>query len=478
MPTAEFKNPFRPGAGHMPPYLAGRQEEQKEFDRLLDQEVILRNMVLTGLRGVGKTVLLDALKPIGIKKDWLWVGTDLSESTSVSEANVAMRLLTDLSVVTSALVISQTDRLALGFSPDARPIPKTLDYPALARIYDATPGLVADKLKRVLETVWAHIEIERKLGIVFAYDEAQNLADYPAKDQYPLSLLLDVFQSVQRKGMRFMLVLTGLPTLFPKLVEARTYAERMFRVVFLTKLSADDSKDAILKPIQDSDCPVRISPESVDLIRDESDGYPYFIQFICTEVYDLFIHQTTAGQDIGVPMHAITRKLDSDFFAGRWARATDRQRDLLVVIAFLDKQEDEFTFQQIVSKSATMLTKPFGASHANQMLASLCDAGLTYRNRHGKYSFAVPLFDKFIARQAKPVPAAAAGMEYFTFPSHYQWSTNPEALWFPGPTTVQLPLNWQTQQPGTTAVRLPTPPPQRRPPQGARRRVRRKRRTH
>ncbi len=413
----------------MPPYLAGRQEEQKEFDRLLDQEVILRNMVLTGLRGVGKTVLLDALKPIAIKKDWLWVGTDLSESTSVSEANVAMRLLTDLSVVTSALVISQTD-------------------------------------------------LERKVGIVFAYDEADNLADYTAKDQYPLSLLLDVFQSVQRKGMRFMLVLTGLPTLFPKLVEARTYAERMFRVVFLTKLSADDSKDAILKPIQDSDCPVRISPESVDLIRDESDGYPYFIQFICKEVYDLFIQQTTAGEDIGVPMEAITRKLDSDFFAGRWARATDRQRDLLVVIAFLDKQEDEFTVQEIVSKSATMLTKPFGASHANQMLASLCDAGLTYRNRHGKYSFAVPLFDKFIARQAKPVPAAAAGMEYFPFPSHYQWSTNPEALWFPGPTTVQLPLNWQTQQPGTTAVRLPTPPPQRRPPQGARRRVRRKRRTH
>ena len=77
--------------------------------------------------------------------------------------------------------------------------------------------------------------------MIFAYDEAQNLADSPARDQYPLSLLLDVFQSIQRKNIPFMLALTGLPTLFPKLVEARTFAERMFRVVTLDRLDEDDS---------------------------------------------------------------------------------------------------------------------------------------------------------------------------------------------------------------------------------------------
>src|ERR1700682_4974350 len=124
---ADFKNPFRPGAGHMPPYLAGRLEEQREFESLLEQDVVLKNMVLTGLRGVGKTVLLDTFKPLAFRKGWLWVGTDLSESTSVSETNIAMRLLTDLAVVTSPLLISESAQLTLGFNAEEKL--KTLNYP-------------------------------------------------------------------------------------------------------------------------------------------------------------------------------------------------------------------------------------------------------------------------------------------------------------------------------------------------------------
>src|SRR6266571_2243574 len=102
----KFRNPFRPGAGHMPPYLAGREEETNQFRRLLDQETILKNLVLTGLRGLGKTVLLETFKPMAISEGWLWAGTDLSESTSISEENMATRLLTDLAVVTSSLVVA------------------------------------------------------------------------------------------------------------------------------------------------------------------------------------------------------------------------------------------------------------------------------------------------------------------------------------------------------------------------------------
>ena len=93
MTEHEFKNPFRPGAGQMPPYLAGRDGETREFHRFLAQDTILENMVLTGLRGVGKTVLLETFKPIAMKGDWLWVGADLSESTSVSEETIARRIL-------------------------------------------------------------------------------------------------------------------------------------------------------------------------------------------------------------------------------------------------------------------------------------------------------------------------------------------------------------------------------------------------
>src|SRR5437660_1558019 len=93
-----FVNPFRPGAGHMPPYLAGRQAEEMEFKRLLQQDPILKNVILTGLRGVGKTVLLETFRPIAIQEKWGWVGTDLSESASITEERIATRILTDLAV--------------------------------------------------------------------------------------------------------------------------------------------------------------------------------------------------------------------------------------------------------------------------------------------------------------------------------------------------------------------------------------------
>src|ERR1700732_4617806 len=106
-----FANPFRPGAGHQPPYLAGRKYEESEFRRLLKQTTIMENLVLTGLRGVGKTVLLETFKPLALSMGWLWCGTDLSESASVTEDAFALRILTDVSLVTSALIFRETKQL-------------------------------------------------------------------------------------------------------------------------------------------------------------------------------------------------------------------------------------------------------------------------------------------------------------------------------------------------------------------------------
>jgi hypothetical protein len=402
-PPRGFENPFRPGAGHMPPHLAGREAERREFERLLAQATILENLVLTGLRGVGKTVLLDTFKPLAIREGWHWVGTDLSEAASVSEDALATRLLADLSVVSSAMVLGEQE--AAGFAGDATEV--RLNFTTLSKIYAATPGLVADKLKAVLETVAVAVAKESKRGVIFAYDEAQNLADAQVENEFPLSLLLDVFQSIQKKEIPFMLVLTGLPTLFPKLVEARTFAERMFHVLTLDRLDEKDSREAILKPIEVANCPVRFDDDSVDTVCEESGGYPYFIQFICREVYDAVIQATeTAGAVSPVPVDGITRKLDTDFFAGRWAKATDRQRQLLWCVAQLENSGKEFTVQDIVDKAGVLLSKPFSNSHANQMLATLGEHGLIYKNRWGHYSFAVPLFDRFILRQAETIEPA------------------------------------------------------------------------
>lgn len=399
MQNQPFTNPFKPGAGHMPPYLAGREKETKEFLQLLEQTTILDNMVLTGLRGVGKTVLLDKFKPLAIGKKWLWVGTDLSESASVTEETIALRLLTDLSVVTSNITIKRVEKSTMGFSSEKSFIEHKLNYSTLIDIFKSIPGLVSDKLKGIFELVWKSLEPYKICGIIFAYDEAQTMMDHAEKEQYPLSLMLDVFQSIQKKNIPFMLILTGLPTLFPKLVEARTFSERMFRVVFLDKLSDSESRDAIIKPIDDTKCPIRFNEESIKRVIKESGGYPYFIQFICREVYDVFLQKVSDGKHPSVPMEEIIMKLDKDFFSGRWAKATDRQRELLAVIASSSNCQAEFTVQEVVEESKKHLSNPFSSSHANQMLSSLTNAGLIYKNRHGKYSFAVPLMDRFILRQ-------------------------------------------------------------------------------
>lgn len=398
-----FVNPFRPGAGHPPPYLAGRAAERAALQGLLGQERILENPLLTGLRGVGKTVLLDSLKPVAQRSRWLWVGADLSESASLTERNLAVRLCADLAPLTSCVVVA-TKRIARpGLAGEADLVERRLTYDALAGIYGDTPGLASDKLKAVLETAWRAIAGKAR-GIVFAYDEAQHLTDRSATDEFPLSLLLDAFQSLQRQGLPLMLALAGLPTLFGQLVSARTFAERMFRVLTLRSLARDECREAILRPFRNVKG-LAPSENAVEQITDLSGGYPYFIQFICREFYDV------AAQRLGgaprVPLAEIARKLDADFFAGRWERLTDRQRELLSVAAHLEtsvKAPDadgfRFTLRELVSASRRLLEAPFGASHASQMLATLGQQGLVFKSGHGRYAFSLPLLGGFIARHA------------------------------------------------------------------------------
>jgi hypothetical protein len=385
----------------MPPYLAGRVEEQREFVALLTDPPILQNLILTGLRGVGKTVLLETLKPHALRRGWAWIGGDLSESASVSEETLAIRVITDLSVVTAGIAHPAISDAGFGFGVKPNVLHQSLDYDSLVHVYTHTPGLPIDKLKAVFDIAIAHILRAGKSGIVVAYDEAQCMADRADADQYPMSVLLELFQRLQRAGSPILLVLTGLPTLYPKLVAARTFTERMFHVMTLDRLTSDETREAVTRPIQASKCPVQFTEDGVDRIARASGGYPYFIQFFCREVYDVLIQRAESDLPLSVPLEDIERKLDADFFSGRWSRATDRQRELLSIIARLESAEFEFTVQEIVQQSNQLLDKPFSASHVNQMLTTLAEHGLVYKNRHGKYSFAVPLLNRFILRQLK-----------------------------------------------------------------------------
>jgi hypothetical protein len=271
-------NPFRPGAGQKPLYLAGRSHEQERFLKSLRQNPILKNVIITGLRGVGKTVLLENIKPLAQSERWLWTGNDLSESASLTEERISRRLVTDLSLLLGPIVTRYSETLPFGFVAQAEKRATPLSFQDLWRVYENTPGLTVDKLKAVLSEVRRLLEPTDINGIVFAYDEAQNLADHASDREYPLSVLLDVFASLQRvhHKVRFILVLTGLPTLFPRLNEARTYTERMFDVLTLSKLSMEDSKAAIEKPLELSKSPLAFAEPTVQEIVRLSGGYPYF----------------------------------------------------------------------------------------------------------------------------------------------------------------------------------------------------------
>lgn len=390
-------NPYRPGAGQEPPYLAGRTYEQTEFLRLLDQEIIMENLIITGLRGIGKTALLESLKPVAISHDWLWAGEDFSQSLGISEERLVMRILADISFLTSSIIVDE--KISAGFNGDSEKV--YLSYELLRHIYSSTPGLTSDKLKHVLEVVWSIVPSLGKKGIIFAYDEAQTLTDNKGDSQYPLSLLLDVFQALQRKGVRFMLVLTGLPTLQPNLVATRTYTERLFHVFMLKQLSAQDSHDAIIKPLLNDDGTpnqgmMQFDETSIDTIAKASGGYPYFIQYICRETYDVFQQQATSGKTPSVPLSAIMEKLDNNFFYGRWAKTTEREKELMIIIA--QAKLLEFTPTQVVRLSEQSQFKKFSIAQLTSYLKGLIDEGLIYKDKRGSYSFAVPLLGGYIMR--------------------------------------------------------------------------------
>lgn len=399
----DFTNPFRPGAGHKPPYLAGRVEEKEEFKNLLKQEVVLNNLILTGLRGVGKTVLLDSFKSIAQESGWMWAGTDCSESASINEDTIALRLLTDIALITSNIVIHTEKIQEIGFTKDTREEKTYLSFSFLRQYYNAVPGLPINKLKAVSMFVWDSIKsIDGVEGIVFAYDEAQTLSDHADDRQYPLSILLDLFQYLQRNGVKFVLVLTGLPTLLTKLVETRTYSERLFHVLTLRQLNDQESRDAILKPIADARCKTKFNDESVKIIIQQSGGYPYFIQFICREVYDVFEQKAAKKQKLSVPIDAIIQKLDNDFFAGRWSRATEREQQVLIMLAEANKTT--FTIQDTLELSNKSRFKKFSRSQIGQLFNSLIERGLVYKDKRGSYSFAVPLLNQYIVRTQNTQP--------------------------------------------------------------------------
>jgi hypothetical protein len=401
-----LENPYRPGAGHTPPFLAGRSEEQRFFKRLLINNPVTENILITGLRGVGKTVLLEQVHQLAEHYNWLWVGNDLSESSSLSEDRLALRILTDLSAAISA-------KLAEGATIDPRAKlterllsinPNQIDgqafaFDALKSQFEQAPGLPTDRLKAVLQNVIKLVQKAKLTGIVLAYDEAQCLSDRAEQNQFPMSMLVEIVGSLQKNQHEasILLVLCGLPHVFDALTATRTYTERMLHVMTLDRLGWDDTHAALRTPLEHLMPPLHAPEDLLLKVVRMTGGYPYLIQFFGRELVDQILENGGTLSAAQFPAASTLSRLDNGLFAARWNRTTDRQRDLLRLIAQMPAgPSSDFSAADIVD---THGTEDFTTATAGQTLAALVERGLIYRTRHGRYAFTVPMSEYMILRR-------------------------------------------------------------------------------
>ena len=403
-----LENPYRPGAGHEPPVFAGRDDEQRFFKRVLYQNPVMENILITGLRGMGKTVLLDSTRKVAEDAGWLWVGNDLSESSSLSEERLALRILTDLSAAISA-------KLA-GPEPDADPADITarlnarldraqqneneaLTFDSLKQQFERAPGLPSDRLKAVLTRVTTLLQKARFSGLILAYDEAQCLADHADKNEFPMSMLIETVAALQKKDgvASCLLILCGLPHVYDALTATRTYTERMFHVMTLDRLTWDDTRSALLTPLAKLMPPLRASRELLAKAVELTGGYPYLIQFVGKELVEQILENGGTLSAEQFPSSGMLDRLDTGIFAARWNKTSDRQREFLMLIAQRPNQSGpDFAANEIVQDGDA---SGFNLAGANQMLVAIMDRGLVYRTRHGRYAFTVPMSEAMILRR-------------------------------------------------------------------------------
>lgn len=391
-----LENPYRPGAGHTPPFLAGRQQEQDYFQRLLRQDFASDNVLITGLRGVGKTVLLANLRQAAEDNGWIWIGNDLSESASLSEERLAVRILADISESVSHVLARSAGRACDDVDTGNA-------YQTLKGMYERAPGLPSDRLKSVLMRLCSFIKRSDARGLVFAYDEAQCLSDHAERNEFPMSMLVETIASIQKKDgvAPCLLVLCGLPHVFDALTETRTYTERMFYVMQLERLSKAETFEAIAKPLQALMPPLVISMDLIEKTVELTGGYPYLVQFFGKELVDQLIDNDGMIDADSFPTSHVIDRLDAGLFSARWNKTTDKQRDTLRLIAERpDTLSREFSSQDLVSLSGG--TTDLTTAQANHLLVSLAEKGILYRTRHGRYAFTVPMSEVMILRRLNP----------------------------------------------------------------------------
>ncbi|GLY48389.1 ATP-binding protein [Lentzea sp. NBRC 102530] len=388
------RNPFVPGAGQRPPELAGRDKEVGAFEVVLERVARgrpERSLVLTGLRGVGKTVLLGELRSMALKRGW---GAGKVEARPDADLRRPLsaalhRAIRDLAVrhrapdrVESILGILKA--FALRAAPDGAKLRDRwqpgIDVPAASGRADS--GDIEIDLVELFTDV-AELAQDVGTGVALLIDEMQDLKPDD------ISALCAACHELSQLGAPLVVVGAGLPHLPAVLSASKSYSERLFRYVRIDRLSREDADRAVLAPVDREDA--GITDEALDALFDASGGYPYFIQAYGKAAWDAAPADPITALDVSVAAPEADAELAVGFFGSRYERATPAEREYLRSMAELTDGKDAGVNTAQVADH--LGRKPSSLSPARD---SLIKKGLVYSAERGQIAFTVPHFGRFL----------------------------------------------------------------------------------
>lgn len=385
----KISNPFCPGAGSPPPELVGR-------DALLQQShVLLRRVIngkseksflLTGLRGVGKTVLLNEIERLALKEKYRTIFLEAHHGKSLA-ALLAPHLRTLLFNLDRLAGVGNKAKQALGVLKSfVNAIHLKVGEIELGLDLEPTIGLAdSGDLEIDLTTLFtaaAEAAQERNTAIAIFIDEIQ----YFSKPE--LSALIMAMHRMQQRQLPLVLVGAGLSILPALAGDSKSYAERLFDFPSITALSEKDARKALQEPVQLEK--VSFTDEAIKEIYRFTQGYPYFIQ---EWGYQTWNHAEKSPIEIDTVQQAseiVMNRLDENFFRVRFDRLTPKEKIYLRAMAELG--EGPYRTSQIGN-----LLKENSTALATTR-ANLINKGMAYSPTHGVMAFTVPLFDQFMRR--------------------------------------------------------------------------------
>jgi hypothetical protein len=391
------RNPYAPGAGQRPPELAGRDRELAQFAVLLERVAAgrpERSMVLSGLRGVGKTVLLNALRGQAVQRAW---GTGKIEARPDRSLRLPLAQAVHAAVREMAHRHRDPDRVdavagvlksfALRAGPQDRKgvrwHPPT-DVPATRGRADS--GDLETDLTELFTDV-AELAGDLGVGVAVFVDEMQDIS------AAELTALCGACHEISQQGSPLVLVGAGLPHLPVALAASKSYAERLFRYVVVDRLPREMADRALLVPAGTED--VDFTAGALDELYRLTDGYPYFVQAYGKVTWDAAVGSPIEVSDVHEASPQAEAELAVGFFGARYERATPAERDYMRTMAGLGADNDD--------GSVTTADIAKGLGRRPQSLSPARDGlikkGLVYSSERGTVAFTVPHFGKFLRTQ-------------------------------------------------------------------------------